>query len=68
MPLPDPLSEREMDVLRALHSDMSGPEIAASLFVSLNTLRTHSKNIYSKLGVNTRRAALRRAAELGLTP
>ncbi|MAR02037.1 MAG: helix-turn-helix transcriptional regulator [Oceanospirillaceae bacterium] len=68
LPLPDPLSEREMDVLRALHSDMSGPEIAASLFVSLNTLRTHSKNIYSKLGVNTRRAALRRAAELGLTP
>ena len=62
----DPLSDREMEVLRALHSEMSGPEIAASLFVSLNTLRTHTKNIYCKLGVNTRRAALRRAEELGI--
>ena len=65
-PLTESLSERELDVLRALNSDMTGPEIAASLFVSLNTLRTHSKNIYSKLGVNTRRAALRRAEELRL--
>ena len=65
-PLPEPLSERELDVLRALDSDMTGPEIAASLFVSLNTIRTHSKNIYSKLNVNTRRAALRRAKELAL--
>ena len=65
-PLLEALSERELDVLRALDSDMTGPEIAASLFVSLNTLRTHSKNIYSKLGVNTRRAALRRAEELAL--
>ena len=65
-PLTESLSDRELDVLRALNSDMTGPEIAASLFVSLNTLRTHSKNIYSKLGVNTRRAALRRAEELCL--
>lgn len=65
-PLVEPLSDRELDVLRMLHGELSGPEIAASLFVSLNTLRTHTKNIYSKLGVNNRRAAVRRAGELGL--
>lgn len=64
--LAEPLSERERDVLRRLHSELSGPEIAQQLFISLNTLRTHSKNIYAKLGVNSRRAAVKRAAELGL--
>ena len=62
----EPLSERERDVLRLLGTDLSGPDIARELVVSLNTLRTHTKNIYSKLGVNTRRAAVRRALELGL--
>jgi LuxR family transcriptional regulator, maltose regulon positive regulatory protein len=60
------LSERELDVLRLLQSELSGPELARTLAVSLNTLRTHTKNIYSKLGVGTRRAAVRRAGELGL--
>jgi LuxR family maltose regulon positive regulatory protein len=60
------LSERELDVLRLLASDLSGPEIASRLFVSVNTLRTHTKHIFRKLDVNTRRAAVRRAAELGL--
>ena len=64
--LTEPLSERELEVLKAFNSDMSGPEIAASLFISLNTFRTHCKNIYSKLDVNTRRAAIRRAEELCL--
>jgi LuxR family maltose regulon positive regulatory protein len=64
--LVDPLSERELDVLRLLRSDLSGPDIARELTVSLNTLRTHTKNIYTKLGVNNRREAVRRAAELGL--
>ncbi|MGB0865608.1 MAG: LuxR C-terminal-related transcriptional regulator [Granulosicoccaceae bacterium] len=64
--LSEPLSERELDVLRCLDSELSGPEIANKLFVSLNTLRTHSKNIYAKLGVNSRRAAVKRAADLGL--
>ena len=59
--LVEPLSERELDVLRLLGSDLSGPEIARELMVSLNTLRTHTKNIYMKLGVNNRRAALSRA-------
>jgi LuxR family transcriptional regulator, maltose regulon positive regulatory protein len=62
----EPLSERELDVLRLLGSDLSGPDIARELMVSLNTLRTHTKNIYMKLGVNNRRAALRRAQELDL--
>ena len=65
-PLVEPLSERELDVLRLLASDLDGPEIARELSVSLNTVRTHTKNIYAKLGVNSRRAAVRRAAELGL--
>jgi len=64
--LVDPLSERELDVLRLLKSDLSGPDIARELTVSLNTLRTHTKSIYSKLGVNSRREAVRRAADLGL--
>jgi LuxR family maltose regulon positive regulatory protein len=60
------LSERELDVLRLLRSDLGGPEIARELMVSLNTMRTHTKNIYEKLGVNTRRAAIHRAEQLGL--
>jgi LuxR family maltose regulon positive regulatory protein len=64
--LVEPLSERELEVLRLLESDLDGPGIASELIVSLNTVRTHTKNIYAKLGVNSRRAAVRRAAELGL--
>jgi LuxR family maltose regulon positive regulatory protein len=62
----EPLSARELDVLRLLGTDLDGPEIARELVVSLNTMRTHTKNIYAKLGVNNRRAAVRRARELGL--
>ena len=65
-PLVEPLSERELEVLRLLGSDLDGPEIAAELVVSLNTLRTHTRNIFAKLGVNSRRAAVTRAAELRL--
>ena len=64
--LVDPLSDREFDVLRLLRSDLGGPEIARELSVSLNTMRTHTKNIYMKLGVNNRREAVRRADEFGL--
>jgi LuxR family maltose regulon positive regulatory protein len=64
--LVDPLSDRELDVLRLLASELNGPEIARHLVVSLNTVRTHTKNIYAKLGVGSRRAAVRRAEELGL--
>ena len=63
---PDELSERELDVLRLLRSDLTGPDIARELHVSLNTLRTHTKHIYTKLGATNRREAVTRAAELGL--
>jgi LuxR family maltose regulon positive regulatory protein len=62
----DALSERELQVLRLLDSELSGPEIARELFVTQNTLRTHTKHIFTKLGVTSRRAAVRRARERGL--
>jgi LuxR family maltose regulon positive regulatory protein len=62
----DPLSDRELEVLGLLASELSGPDIARHLYVSVNTLRTHTKHIFSKLDVNTRRAAVRRATQLGL--
>ncbi len=64
--LVDELSSRELDVLRLLRSDLSGPEIARELHVSMNTLRTHTKSIYTKLGATSRREAVRRATEHGL--
>ena len=64
--LVEPLSERELDVVHLLATDLDGPDIARRLFVSVNTMRTHTKSIYAKLGVNNRRAAVRRAEELGL--
>ncbi|MFZ0160537.1 MAG: LuxR C-terminal-related transcriptional regulator [Kineosporiaceae bacterium] len=63
----EPLSERELDVLRLLGTDLGGPDIARQLVVSLNTVRSHTKSIYAKLGVNSRRAAVRRAEELDLS-
>jgi LuxR family maltose regulon positive regulatory protein len=62
----EPLTERELQVLRLLDSELSGPQIARQLFVSQNTLRTHTKHIFTKLEVTTRRAAVRRAHERGL--
>lgn len=67
-PLVEPLSERELEVLRLLGGDLGGPEIARHLSVSLNTIRTHTKSIYSKLGTTSRRAAVHRARELNLIP
>jgi predicted ATPase/DNA-binding CsgD family transcriptional regulator len=60
------LSQREMEILQLLKSELNGPEIADRLTVSLNTVRFHTKNIYQKLGVNNRLEAIRRAKELGL--
>ena len=62
------LSPRELEVLRMLSTDLDGPGIARHLVVSLNTVRSHTKSIYTKLGVNSRRAAVRRADELGVLP
>jgi LuxR family maltose regulon positive regulatory protein len=64
--LVEPLSPRELDVLRLLPTELTGPEIADRLVVALSTVRTHTKSIYGKLGVSNRRAAVGRAVELGL--
>jgi len=64
--LVDDLSPRERDVLRLLRSDLSGPAIARELHISLNTLRSHTKSIFTKLGATNRREALRLAAEHGV--
>jgi LuxR family transcriptional regulator, maltose regulon positive regulatory protein len=60
------LSDRELEVLRLLATDLDGPGIARQLVVSLHTVRSHTNNIYAKLGVNSRRAAVRRAEDLDL--
>ncbi len=65
-PLIESLSQRELEVLRLFKTELSGPEIAHELVISLSTVRTHTKRIYSKLNVNNRRAAVKRAAELNL--
>jgi LuxR family transcriptional regulator, maltose regulon positive regulatory protein len=65
-PSTEQLSERELQVLRLLDTELSGPQIARELFVSHNTLRTHTKHIFTKLEVTTRLAAVRRARERGL--
>lgn len=65
-PLIEPLSQRELDILRLFKTELSGPEIAQELVIALSTVRTHTKSIYSKLNVNSRRAAVKRAMELGL--
>ena len=62
----DPLTQRELQVLRLLDSELTGPEIARQLYVTLNTLRTHTKRIFIKLDVTNRAAAVRRAHERGL--
>jgi len=53
-------------VLRLLDSELTGPEIARELFLSHNTVRSHTKHIFTKLDVTSRRAAVLRARELGL--
>jgi LuxR family maltose regulon positive regulatory protein len=69
-PLPlwlgEPLSEREMDVLRLLPTHLSTPEMAKELIISVHTVRHHIKSIYRKLDVHTRMDAIGRAKRLGL--
>ncbi len=57
----DPLSEREEAVLRYLPTVLSKGEIASEMFLSVNTVKTHMKNIYRKLDVTNRAEAVRRA-------
>ncbi|MGW8325399.1 MAG: LuxR C-terminal-related transcriptional regulator, partial [Desulfobacterales bacterium] len=62
----DPISERELEVLHLIAAGLSNREIAEKLFISLNTVKTHTKNINSKLNVNSRIKAVARAKEIGL--
>jgi LuxR family maltose regulon positive regulatory protein len=64
--LVEPLSQRELEVLRLLVAGLSNREIAARLVLSLGTVKTHVHNIYGKLEVNNRAQAIRRATELHL--
>jgi LuxR family maltose regulon positive regulatory protein len=65
-PLRDALSEAELRVMRYLPGNLKAPEIAAELFVSANTVRTHLRRIYTKLDAHSRGEAVVRARELGL--
>jgi LuxR family maltose regulon positive regulatory protein len=65
-PLQDPLTESELRVLRYLPTNLRGPDIASELFLSPNTIRTHLRTTYAKLGVHSRADAVTRARELGL--
>jgi len=67
-PLPEPLSGRELETLRLLGQGLSNQEIAAAMFLSLSTVKTHLKNVYAKLGVHNRQDAVVRAGELRLLP
>lgn len=60
------LSERERDVLQRLAQMMSTQEIAVDLYLSVNTVKTHLKSLYRKLGVNRRSEAVRRARDMRL--
>jgi ATP/maltotriose-dependent transcriptional regulator MalT len=62
----EPLSERELQVLRLLDTDLSSTDIAEELTVSVNTVRTHIRSIYDKLDAHSRYEAIARAKELGL--
>ncbi|MGD8904897.1 MAG: LuxR C-terminal-related transcriptional regulator, partial [Anaerolineae bacterium] len=64
--LVEPLSRRELEVLGLLATELSGPEIAQNLIISVTTVRSHTRSIYGKLGVHSRYEAVARARELGL--
>ncbi len=65
-PVHEPLSESELRVLRYLPTNLTAPEIAGELSVSRNTVKTHMRNLYAKLGTHRRAEAVERARALGL--
>jgi LuxR family maltose regulon positive regulatory protein len=62
----EPLSEREIEILQLISEGYTNPEIAARLYLSLNTVKIHTRNIYGKLDVHNRAQAIARAQALGL--
>jgi LuxR family maltose regulon positive regulatory protein len=64
----EPLSKRELEVLQLLAAGLTNREIAVRLFLSLNTVKGHNRNIYGKLNVHSRTQAVARAQSLGLLP
>jgi LuxR family transcriptional regulator, maltose regulon positive regulatory protein len=64
--LPDPLSVRELEILQYLPTPLDQRELCSALFISRNTLKTHLRSTYRKLGVQTRRQAVLRAESLGI--
>jgi LuxR family maltose regulon positive regulatory protein len=65
-PLVEPLSSRELEVLKLIAKDLSNEEIAHKLFLTVGTIKTHAHNIYTKLGVSGRIQAINRARNLNL--
>ena len=65
-PLVDPLTRREREILRSLAGDLYSHEIAEALTLSPNSIKWYTRQIYAKLGVHSRKEAIRRARELGL--
>ena len=64
----EPLSERELEVLRLIAEGLTNQEIGERLFLSLNTIKAHTRNIYGKLGIHSRAQAIARARALGILP
>jgi LuxR family maltose regulon positive regulatory protein len=64
--LVEPLSERELEVLQLIADGLTNPEIATRLFLSLNTVKVHTRNIYGKLDAHNRTRAVVRARALGI--
>jgi LuxR family maltose regulon positive regulatory protein len=64
--LVEPLSERELEVLQLIADGLTNPEIASRLYISLNTVKVHTRNIYSKLDAHHRAGAVARARTLGI--
>jgi LuxR family maltose regulon positive regulatory protein len=67
-PLVEPLTDREVEVLQLLAKGLSNREISQRLFISLPTVKSHTGNIYGKLGVHSRKEAVARATALGMLP
>lgn len=68
MPLVEPLSERELEVLALIAEGLSNREVGDRLAIAPGTVKKHADNIYGKLGVHSRLRAVSRARELGLLP